>query len=298
MIFALSRPTLPDVELNHTTTLTQKTMAGRTEEQTPMKRYSIYHVPVLSFFSRSLYRDVCFHWESAPFVYLLLLLAVCMIVPIVRIDRGISEFMDNEAPNIIAQIPAISISDGEVYIDEPQPYYIREPWFGGKLVVIDTTGDIASPDEAGVAVLITKTEAIIGGGDSEVRTYGFQSIDNFTLDRDDIASWLATIDKVAAPILYVVAVLVSFALGTILALIYAAIGLLFASWLESDTTYDELLRLAAIALTPPIIIMTLLSLVQIDVPLAGLWYLLMAMGYLFFGIRSVEMEEIATAQEG
>jgi hypothetical protein len=40
------------------------------------KKYSIFHIPVFSFFSRELYRDVGMHWKGVNFLYLLLLLAI------------------------------------------------------------------------------------------------------------------------------------------------------------------------------------------------------------------------------
>ena len=44
-----------------------------------MKRYSIFHPLVLSFFSKSLYRDVGKNWRGTGLLYLLLIIALLWI---------------------------------------------------------------------------------------------------------------------------------------------------------------------------------------------------------------------------
>ncbi|MCP4352919.1 MAG: DUF1189 domain-containing protein, partial [Desulfobacterales bacterium] len=123
-----------------------------------MNQYSIFHIPVFSFFSKSLYRDVCLRWKGTCFVYLLLLLSVCMIAPIIRMDGVLTKFVDNEAPKMVSQLPAFSIVDGKVSIDKSEPYNIKEPETGETLIVIDTTGTITSLAETQAKGLITETE--------------------------------------------------------------------------------------------------------------------------------------------
>ena len=109
--------------------------------------------------------------------------------------------------------------------------------------------------------------------------------------QDRITSWLAIVKKYTAPALYLLAVLGSFVARIVQLLLYAAIGILFSSWCKSGRTYAELLRLSVIALTPCIIVRTVLAMAQVSVPVAGLWYFLAAMGYLFFGIKAASSEE-------
>jgi len=86
-----------------------------------MKQYSILEVPVKSFFSGSLYRDVCFQRKDTLFIYLLLLLAVCMIPPMVMLDKQLTRFVENEAPEIVSQVPVLFIIDGRASTDESRP---------------------------------------------------------------------------------------------------------------------------------------------------------------------------------
>ena len=257
-----------------------------------MKRYSIIQVPVLSFFSKPLYRDVCLHWRGTGFAYLLLLLAICWIPPVVKMHAGLARFIDNDTPKIVTQIPRISIVDGKASIKEAQPYYIRDPGTGKAIIIIDTTGTITSLANSDARGLVTKTEAIFKKSEIETRTFTFKEIKDFTLDQDRIKSWLAMARTFVAPAMYPVLALGSFVGRIIQLLLYAAIGMLFTSGCKSKRTYAELLRLSVIALTPCILIKTVLGMAQFHLPAAGLWYFLAAMGYLLLGIKAAAAEEV------
>jgi hypothetical protein len=261
-----------------------------------MKRYSIIHIPAWSFFSKSLYHDVCHEWKGFGFVYLLLLLAVCWTAPIVKLHMVVSDFVDNDAPKIVSQIPVISIVEGKVSIDEPQPYHIREPEKGETLVVIDTTGAITSLEDMEAIVLITETQVIYRESDIETRTFSLEGVKDVTLDQDVVTGWLAVGKKYVALAFYVLALLGSFVGRIIQMLIYAAIGILFSSLCKSERTYAQLLRLSVVAVTPCIIIKTLLGAAQTSVPYAGVWYFLVAMGYLFFGVKAASVEGGPTSE--
>jgi hypothetical protein len=258
------------------------------------KRYTIFHVPAMAFFSRGLYRDVALRWKGTAFGYLLLLLVVCWVPGMIDVHAGVAEFVANEAPKLVSQVPVVTIADGRASIDEPQPYYILDPDSGEALIVIDTTGDITSLEETEAQALITRTGAIYRKSAIETRTFSFSEIDRFVLTPDRIYGWLEVGKRYAAPVLYPFCVLGSFIFRILQALLYAAIGLLIARLLKTDRSYDDLLRLSVVAMTPVIIAGTLLDLADIVLPFAGLWFFLVAMGYLTFGIRAAATREEPT----
>ena len=51
------------------------------------KRYRIWHLPVLSFYSKPFYRAVAARWKGTNPAYLCLLLAICL-VSVARNARG------------------------------------------------------------------------------------------------------------------------------------------------------------------------------------------------------------------
>lgn len=250
------------------------------------KHFRIWQVPPLAFFSRSLYRDVALRWQGVAFGYLLLLLALCWIPGAIRIHRSFASFVDEEAPLVIEQIPEITIIDGQAFIDQPQPYTIYDPETGEALLVIDTTGTITSLEQTDARGLVTARQAIIQKNAIETRSFSFESVERYTLDQQKIYRWLDIAKSWAGPVLYPLCVLGSYAYRIVQALIYAAIGLLLVSLCKGKLPFEALLRLSVVAITPAIIIGTLLDAAAIELPLAGLWFFLLAIGYLLFGIRA------------
>ena len=92
-----------------------------------MKRYTIIHPLFMSFFSKSLYKDVARNWKGVNFLYLFLLLALCWIPETIKFQSGLSDFIKNDAPGIVEQIPEITIYQGEVSTDPPGIHSIKDP---------------------------------------------------------------------------------------------------------------------------------------------------------------------------
>ena len=252
-----------------------------------MKKYSIFHLPILSFFSGELYRDVALNWRGVCFGYLFLLILICTIPRMFHIKNRISLFIDEEAPSLLENVPKISITDGQVQIDEPQPYYIMAPDSNEVIAIIDTTGEIQSLDDTDAFILLTKTKLIHRQSDVEYRTYDLSDVKEFELDENRIMGWLNTFKKLVLPLFFPFILLGSFVFRIIQALIYAAIGLVFASIYNLKLSYNSLLRMAVVAITPCIIVRTVFKIASVQIPMSGLWFFLLAMGYLFFGVWSI-----------
>ncbi len=251
-----------------------------------MKKFSILHIPVLSFFSKELYRDVGLYWKGVNFSYLLLLLAICWIPTMIKIHICLSDFVNNDAPTVVEQVPEITIIDGEVSIKEPQPYYIKDPENGDVLAIIDTAGTIKSLEDPNTICLLTKTNIMWRQGRLETRTIDLSEVKNFVLDSERIMGWLHTAGKFLVIIIYPFALLGSYLYRIVQALIYAAIGLLFALWCKVTLSYATLLRLAVVAVTPCVMVKTILGIAGVHLPYAGLIYLVAALAYLFFGVHA------------
>ncbi len=250
-----------------------------------MRRYSIFHVPALSFFSKKLYIDVGQNWKGVNFLYLLLLLAVCLMLTMINLHRGISNFVNNEASAIVNQVPEITITDGQVSIKETQPYYIKDPDSDKPLAIIDTTGQIESLRDTDALFLLTDNKVIVKKSTFENRTYELSNVKAFAVDSERITGWLQIGRKFLAVVIYPIALLGSYVYRIVQALIYAAIGMLFASFCKTKLSYATSIRLAIVAVTPCIIVGTILGLVGTSIP--SFLYLVAALVYLFFAVKSV-----------
>ncbi len=257
-----------------------------------MKRYSIVHIPFLSFFSRDLYIDVGLKWKGTGFGYLLLLLAVCWLPLTVKMHRGLSNFIDNETPPFLEQFPTITIDNGRASIDQPQPYYIKAPDSNDVIAIIDTTGEIQSLDNTDALILMTQTQLIHRESDTVTKTFDLAQIEgHHVLDKDTIQGFLSFFKALFFPIAFIFLLFGSFLYRIIQALIYAAIGLLFASLCNANLSYAALLRVAVVAVTPCIIVNTVLELTTVNLPWAFLWYFLAALGYLLFGVNAISQAQ-------
>lgn len=250
-----------------------------------MKKYSAFKIPFLSFFSKGLYRDLCFNRKGTGIGYLFLLVMVISIPPVVQVHFAFSKFCREEAPQIISQLPQISFVHGEAVVDAPQPCVIKDPTTHKTLVIIDTTGKVTSLAGTDAVVLITRKEAIIRKNEVQSQSYNFTNFDSFVLTQDKLKGWLEIARKFLALALYPVMVIgLFFYRGTEL-LVYSVIAMLIASWLKLQQPYAPVLRLTSAAMTPSIIIGAVFDTAGVHLPAEGLVFFLLTVGYLYFGIR-------------
>ncbi len=251
-----------------------------------MKKYSTIHPLYMSFFSEPLYKDVGSNWKGIAFLYLLLLLALSWIPVMFKLQAKLNDFIANEAPKLVEQIPEIRIIRGEVNTNAVMPYIIKDPQSGEPFIVIDTTGQVNSLDGSKARVLLTKSKLVMEKNPVETRTFDLSQIEEFIINRSAIYAWMDVFRKWAVIVSYPFVLVFSFIYRTVQVLLYAAIGILFAKRLKANLNYQALVSLSIVALTPAVIINTIYSYTDIKI---SFWWLIcfaIAMGYLYFGIKA------------
>jgi len=250
-----------------------------------MKRYSIFHPLILSFFSKSLYRDVGQNWRGTGLLYLLVVLALVWIPTIIKGQLGLSRWVDGESKEITTQIPAITISKGQVSTDVPMPYLIKDPKNGTEIAIIDTTGEYETLENTNAKFLLTKSKLIASRNASETRSYDLSGVESFYVDRPLVESWLVTLRRLFIPVFYPLALIFSFIFRAIQVLVYALIGLLFARMLNANLDFKSLMRLAAISITPVLILNLLFEFLPVRIPGWTLIGIIIALAYLFLAVK-------------
>lgn len=250
-----------------------------------MKRYTYFHGLILSFFSKAFYRDVGLNWAGTGLLYIAVILALLWIPTVIKMQREFAHFVDNDAPAMTKQIPAVTIKNGVLSTDVQTPYFIKNPDDGTPLAVIDTTGQYTSLDETPATVLVTKNK-VIAKNRNETRIYDLSTVESFEIDRARVEGWLGTAKQWLIPVLYPLAVLFAFIFRAVQILIYALIGLAFASMLHTSLNYKTLMRLAAVAITPVLVLDLLLEFLPFKIPLWTILGIGVALGYLFFAVKS------------
>ncbi len=250
-----------------------------------MRRYPMLHALYLSFFSRDLYRDVRENWKGTGFLYLLLLLAVTWLPVIYKIQGDLSEVIRLEVPKYLEQMPKITIVGGRVSIDRPVPYTIMEPDGRTPFMVIDTSGRIVSLGQTDATVLLTGDQIMFRRPRGAEKIYDLSGTDA-SIDRDRVGRWIRTFGKYFGVVAYPVALAGDYVFRFLQMMIYAAIGMIFAKKLSAPVESEAVFRLAAVALTPAVIIPTLLLLAGIHVPESPLVFFAIAVGYLYFAVKA------------
>lgn len=252
-----------------------------------IKEYSIFHPLYMSFYSRQLYQDVAWNWKGFCLLYLLMLLSLFWIPEMIKIQHEVSQLLEEQAPRYVNQAPVITITNGEVSIDEPVPYFITNPVKETPFVIIDTSGQITSLDKSDAFALIMKNKILIKTDLDNPHSFDLSGIESFVIDRKLIYEWIDVFRRWFAFIQFPFVVLFSFLFYLVQVVLCALIGTFYAKRFSLELTFRQLMRLAAISFTPPIILQFVHSLLDIDFPYRGAITLLIALGYLYYAVGSL-----------
>jgi len=268
-----------------------KTRQSRSPLQPPplkanRRRYTIIHPLFMSFYSKDLYRDVAQNWKNYAFLYLLFLLALSSVIKTVKIHYDLSYFLTKHAPEFISQFPAVTFSNGRASIEADEPYYIKDPDSGEDIIIIDTTGQINSLNDTNAVMLLTETKLIIKKSDRQTQVFALSEIEDFRLDHDVIYGWIRIVQKWLAVVLFPFLVLGSFVYRLVQVFIYGIIGMLFASILKTDIEFQSLISITIMAITPVVILDTLMVPPGISAVLWRFVCFLISLGFLFYGIKA------------
>ncbi len=248
----------------------------------------------LSFASAEMYREVARQWRGVGLGYLFLALAVLEAPEAIKIHVGFTRWVDVEAAEVVDQIPAITVTKGEVTTDVETPYFIRNPKLRSNqvsptaeyLAVVDLTGKYTSLEEVNASALLTRKSLIIRKNPYETQTYDLSQVQSFRMDKARVRGWLGGARNVLALAFYLLVLVFSFLYRIAQIALYGALGLLLARWARAELPYAALMRLAAVAITPALVANTIVVLFVIMVPVWWLICFVLAMGYLFFAVKT------------
>lgn len=251
-----------------------------------MQRYTIVHPLYLSFFSQSLYRDVARNWKGFCLTYLVALLALSVIPGVLAIREDLTNFFNTKAPSLVSQFPTITVSDGKVSINKPQPYYIKDQETGKPVMIIDTTGTITSLKGSTAVILVTRTNVMVRTAKTDVRTFDLSDVRRLVVDRRVVYGWMDSFQEWSPFVFYPLALAFSFFYHIIEVMFYSVIGLIFARSLQTRLPFRAVVRLAVMAVTPSIILGVFIAVSGLTVPYW--WYisLLISTGYVYFAVRA------------
>lgn len=261
-----------------------------------MKKYGLIHAPRLTFYSMAFYKDVALNWKGTGLLWLLILVIACWLPLFVSMQISVNQYFSTHGKALASQIPTITITDGKASVDAPQPLTIKEPMTGEIIAVIDTTGQINSLAETQARVLMTQTEVMMEKSSFENRSFSFEEIDQFTLDQSTVDSLFAAFTKYGPICLSVFVTVFMYLFRIFQVMIYALIAMIFANSHSVKLSYASLMRLSVMAITPTLIVNTLLVFLPISLPFHGLINFMVALLILYFVVKAVSQDQIDQQQ--
>lgn len=252
------------------------------------RRHSRFAALLLSFFSADLYRDVARSWRGIGLLYLLLLCFITWVPGLIRAHVALRAAANDPATAAtLNQLPSVTVTNGVVSIKEPEPYVMRDPKTAKVLLYVDTSNRFQGPDAAQAEVLLGRSTMQVRQR-GQTKIYDLSTLKYVYVDKTVARHWLDSFAKWFAFAALPFAMFGSLVWGLIRLVLYALIGLAFNSMFNARLDYAALMRLSAVAMTPGLVMDTVLGLLRVPVPCCGSMLVAGAItvGYLAFAVRA------------
>lgn len=251
-----------------------------------MRTFSILHPIWMAFYDGAIYVDVARHWRNLTFLYILLLLALTWIPFTLRTQNQIENWVSQDAPYYIDQMPELTLAGGELSTSSSIPTLLRDRE-GTVLVVIDPTGQYTSLDDTVAPILVTRTQIFVRGAGDQVDIQPLPDSPAQTLTREDLYALSDWTRALVNMLLFPVLLVVSYVYRTLQVFLYAYVASFFPAPTGEPLPYRTLLNLTIIAITPAVVLDAVHMLMGSPLP-DWFWWpacVLLSLGYLRFGIR-------------
>jgi hypothetical protein len=259
-----------------------------------MQRYPAWQALYRSFYSMDFYRDVAANWKEVGFLYLFLMAGLSWAAVAISFQIAFSANLD-KILLVLDQMPTISSNMTKFSIDKPCPYHIRDLSSGQPIVTFDTSGATKSLDGPGLLLtdheLISFTSEGALGRTSEPKVLLKASAGPFSISKKAARDWFFLIFNFGALLVFFFCWLAGVIFLFVQASLYALAGLIFQAILKVHLGFAQLMRIAALSITPPLILDTVLkalnpSFLPLDKSSWGfrlVWFCV-SMVYLYLGI--------------
>lgn len=224
-----------------------------------MRQFSIWQPLLYAFYSKPLYQDVYRYWRVLDVMAFLLILVAIYILPSVKnelSDRKAT--LEEIATEIIAQMPTVTIRDGQMTIDRAVPYIIYARDSKQPLLVFDTSDTYEPAAHDNIHVLVTGDAVfLVRSTQAEQRIFDLSALSDRVIDRVQVQQWLDNTERGLTYLMYPMMLLYSFVFYLVQALMHGFLGLIFARILQINITYKQAFCLAVVALTPMLVLTAL-----------------------------------------
>jgi hypothetical protein len=241
----------------------------------------------MSFYSGDLYREVVKNWRGVGYLYLACVIAGSWLIMSIAAQVIINNALNKYFEPYIVKCPTVTIKGGKLSIDKPLPYIIDIS--ENSCIDFDTSDDAKLPQGKDIGVVISPTSVrqFIGDGtDKTIITFDKLQDSAMTFDQTTLHGIVNGIKTWTGVGLFVVCTPTMIVFCIIQTLLYALIGLIVSNVMNVGLTFGQIVRIASVALTPCLVLETLIRCTGHQIPLWGLVAIAIAIGYVIFGVRA------------
>ena len=131
---------------------------------------------------------------------------------------------------------------------------------------------------------MTESSLIVRRGENAFNTLDLSTITDFHINQHIANQWLQTAKGSIAPLSYGIFLLLSYVLAVMVMLLAAVVGLILSLAMHGTLNFASALRIATVAATPSIILITISAAAGITVP-SGI-HLAVTLVYLIIGVSA------------
>ena len=262
-----------------------------------MKQFTIWQAPFYSFWSKSFYIDVAKNWRGGTYLYLFLLICFTWVFMSIKKQMDFVYFADHQIAPVIAQMPVVTIDKGILSIDKPTPCTLKNK-DGETIITFDTSDKPMALDSIPEDTYLVTKKAIYmysqktgiggwrrdaGGTQADFSTFP----DHVVFDQKAAHQFVSDLSKALPIIIFMIGVPVGFVFCLLQSLIYGLIGLIMIRLEKIDLSYGALVRLSAVAMTPALLIDSIIKVRSFDQTTYYLWpivALIINLAYVIFAV--------------
>jgi hypothetical protein len=249
---------------------------------------------LLSFFDKNVY---CYVTEkldrSFVYKYLLFILAISSIPAFYIINTNIYDYINGPGKNVIQQIPEVYIKDGKISTEVSLPYIINDPETDKELIIIDNTGSFSSIEGNNAFIILVDGQLQVRTYENTAQNFDLTEFGDFKINKLKVKESIPIVKWVII-IMYILYTLFLFTFYFILIHIYAWSGGFLDHFARSGLNYQAILRISALAITPVLLIDTILKIMMIHIPHWGIVSIILSMSLIYFGLISNKNKEQST----
>lgn len=187
----------------------------------------------------------------------------------------------------IRELPCLEIRNGRARILSGPDPFVRE-LEGPFLVKIDTTGeDPAFPDEITQGILVAPERVLLRSEDAE-RSWAFPEDWDIVLSAPVLLRWRAMVPWTVPLLVAAVAIPFFLVSKSFQVLFFGSLACLLSRWLGRSVSFTEGLKMAAYALTPPLLLALAVTVSGVSFPLFSLVYYGVYVVYLVGGLSALQ----------